>query len=246
MPTYRDMRPDVGRVLYPTYRMSPWKSAVFSVVSHDFPLADTVGTKHVRAQDRYLWSGFIPDIASIPAMNAELPHMGDSPQERPGYVWTPGDLTEEQEMSYNSLRKGRWSEPGREYLVTTVTDQRRSVFADLYCARAFIQELAALESESFCTWLAWVLMPDHFHGLLRLEHRADLSTVIRFLKARSVTRIRNHQHIPRKTWQPGFYDRALRKEDERLAIARYIVGNPLRAGLVRRIAEYPHWDCVWL
>jgi hypothetical protein len=29
-------------------------------------------------------------------------------------------------------------------------------------------------------------------------------------------------------------------------IARYIVGNPLQAGLVDRIGDYPHWDAVWL
>ena len=33
-------------------------------------------------------------------------------------------------------------------------------------------------------------------------------------------------------WQPGFYDRALRREDDRKAVARYILTNPLRAGLV--------------
>jgi putative transposase len=30
------------------------------------------------------------------------------------------------------------------------------------------------------------------------------------------------------------------------SIARYIVANPLRAGLVERLGDYPHWDAVWL
>jgi putative transposase len=47
-------------------------------------------------------------------------------------------------------------------------------------------------------------------------------------------------------WQPGYFDRALRKEDDRLAVARYLVANPLRAGIVQRIGDYPHWDSVWL
>ena len=47
-------------------------------------------------------------------------------------------------------------------------------------------------------------------------------------------------------WQPGFYDHALRGEEDRLAVARYIVANPLRAGLVRRLGDYPHWDSIWL
>jgi len=29
-------------------------------------------------------------------------------------------------------------------------------------------------------------------------------------------------------------------------IARYIVANPLRAGLVSRVGDYPLWDACWL
>jgi hypothetical protein len=25
-----------------------------------------------------------------------------------------------------------------------------------------------------------------------------------------------------------------------------VVGNPLRAGLVEQLGDYPYWDCVWL
>jgi putative transposase len=38
----------------------------------------------------------------------------------------------------------------------------------------------------------------------------------------------------------------VRKEDDLVGLARYLVANPLRAGLVQRIGEYPHWDAVWL
>ena len=30
------------------------------------------------------------------------------------------------------------------------------------------------------------------------------------------------------------------------ALSRYIVANPLRAGLVENIGEYSHWDAIWL
>jgi putative transposase len=30
------------------------------------------------------------------------------------------------------------------------------------------------------------------------------------------------------------------------AIARYVVANPLRAGLAGTIGDYPYWDAVWL
>lgn len=49
-----------------------------------------------------------------------------------------------------------------------------------------------------------------------------------------------------RVWQRGFHDRALRQEEDLIATARYVVANPLRAGLVDRIGDYPWWDAVWL
>jgi len=47
-------------------------------------------------------------------------------------------------------------------------------------------------------------------------------------------------------WQRGFHDHAVRREENLRALARYIIANPLRAGLTRSPAEYSFWDCVWL
>jgi hypothetical protein len=40
-------------------------------------------------------------------------------------------------------------------------------------------------------------------------------------------------------WQPGYWDRVLRDEDDVLEAVRYIVANPLRAGLVTDLTKYP-------
>ncbi|MBB5859537.1 hypothetical protein GGR69_001194 [Xanthomonas arboricola] len=29
-------------------------------------------------------------------------------------------------------------------------------------------------------------------------------------------------------------------------MARYLIANPLRAGLVARVGDYPFWDAIWL
>ena len=47
-------------------------------------------------------------------------------------------------------------------------------------------------------------------------------------------------------WQKGFHDRAVRQEDDLPAIARYVVANPVRAGLVTKTGTYPHWDAIWV
>ncbi len=149
-------------------------------------------------------------------------------------------------MSYNSLRTGRRSEPGRDYFITVVTRHRAKVFEDFCCARLLVREMRALAAFGQLQPQAWVIMPDHFHLLATLGDEMPLSDTIRLLKGRSARSVNQHINARHQLWQPGFYDHALRREEDRLAVARYIVANPLRAGLVGRLADYPHWDCTWL
>ena len=88
--------------------------------------------------------------------------------------------------------------------------------------------------------LAFVVMPDHLHWLLQLENDGSLSGVIRLYKAKVTLSLRQ------KIWQRGFHDHALRNDENLCDVARYVIANPLRAGLVKSIGEYPHWDAIWL
>jgi len=146
-------------------------------------------------------------------------------------------------MSYNDLRKGRFSQINQEYFITFNTKNRSPLFTDLNISQITINEILNLESGS--KWLAWVLMPDHFHGILLLKN-SDLSKVIKNCKARSAIKINKYLDRKGNVWQSGFYDRLIRREEDRVGIARYIVANPLRARLVKKISDYPYWDSVWL
>jgi len=138
------------------------------------------------------------------------------------------------------LRKGRVSEPGRIYLTTFVTHHRRPVFSDYAQGRRVVEELRSADREGLCRTWCFCIMPDHCHWLLTLEV-ASLSGVVGRVKARSAKRIGAGP-----LWQAGFHDHALRAEEDLLAVARYVVANPLRAGLVARLGDYPLWDAAWL
>ena len=145
----------------------------------------------------------------------------------------------------NRLGRGRFSEPGRLYLLTTVAHARKPLFQDLRTARLVISELRQTERLGACRSLAWVLMPDHLHWLVELR-AVTLSSLMRQFKSRSGTALCKAGVSPGPVWQRGFHDRALRQVDDVRKVARYIVANPLRAGLVAEIGDYPHWDAVWL
>lgn len=148
-------------------------------------------------------------------------------------------------MPYSDLRKGRYSESGREYFVTTVTHQRLPVFSDFFEARKLIQQLRIWQENYPVDIQAWVVMPDHIHLLLTLTGDMNLSELMKRFKGSSA-RTLSSEKTEGKLWQKGFYDHALRKEEDRKKVARYIVANPLRAGLVDKIGDYPYWDSVWL
>jgi len=125
------------------------------------------------------------------------------------------------------------------YHVIATTHARQSLFADLYAARTVIRVLDLEQRLGRAQTLAFVVMPDHLHWLMRLQ-TTDLSKVVRDVKAVSAHRLGG------KVWQAGFFDHAARHEEDVVAMARYIVANPLRAGLVQSLGDYPHWDSIWL
>lgn len=143
------------------------------------------------------------------------------------------------------LRIGRFSEDQRIYLLTATVEMQEPIFADFLLGRLLVAELRAAHVDGLVESLAWVVMPDHLHWLLVL-HRGSLSELMRRVKGRSARQINQLAERGGRLWQDGFHDHALRKEEDVLPVARYIVANPLRAGLVQRVGDYSLWDAVWL
>ena len=150
-------------------------------------------------------------------------------------------------MPWNNLLTGRYSQSNSEYFITFNTYNRKTIFDEFIIAKLFCQQIAKNENKHNCLWLTWVLMPDHFHGLLRLgENEATLAKVVGELKGSSAYWINKELKQKGKLWQPCFYDHALRNEENRTNIARYIVANPLRKKLVKNIRNYPFWNSIFL
>lgn len=143
------------------------------------------------------------------------------------------------------LRRGRYSQENRPYLITTVTHQRIPLFNDFDVARLLIHELQTTCSELSVESLAWVVMPDHLHWLFVLNHSL-VPEVVRRVKGKSAYRINLRRGYQGKLWQKGFHDHAIRRDEDLRAVARYIIANPLRAGLVDNVGDYPFWDAAWL
>lgn len=145
------------------------------------------------------------------------------------------------------LRKGRWSGARQAYLITTVTHRRARYFEDPACARAVIRAMRCAAEQGLAHTHTFVVMPDHMHWLMSLGGDIGLSATVARVKGESARRINAAlERTGYPVWQRGFHDHALRKDEDMREIARYVVTNPLRAGLVAHLGDYPWWDAEWL
>ncbi|MBC3348297.1 MULTISPECIES: transposase [Pseudomonas] len=143
------------------------------------------------------------------------------------------------------LRVGRYAESNRIYLLTANTFGREPIFRDFILGRLVVDQFRKAQDQGYADSLAWVVMPDHFHWLIEL-HKGSLSELMQRTKSLSTKAVNLRLGHRISLWQQGFHDRALRREEDLVVLARYVVANPLRAGLVKRFGDYPLWDAIWV
>lgn len=144
-----------------------------------------------------------------------------------------------------ALRRGRYSEPHRAYLLTFATQGRQPLFANATLADTASTALLDRRLWARSQLLAWVLMPDHWHGLMVLGPWQTLPDLVRGLKCNSSRLVRAATPAVAQVWAAAYHDRAVRRDEALVDAARYVVLNPVRAGLVQRARDYRYWGAVW-
>ena len=83
------------------------------------------------------------------------------------------------------------------------------------------------------------LHADHLH--LLVEGQAENADGRQFVaRAKQYSGFYYSKAFGGRLWQRFGYQRALRSDESTLSVARYILENPLRAGLVRNVRKYPY------
>ena len=118
----------------------------------------------------------------------------------------------------------------RSYFITFVTNARMVLSA---AARDIVlSTIVAGHLRSYDLYVA-VVMPDHVHFIATIYETTNIPQVMKFIKSVSARRIGG------PTWQDEYFDRIVRKKEDLLAKGEYILQNPVRAGLVENIEDYP-------
>lgn len=143
--------------------------------------------------------------------------------------------------------------------VTICIKEKKKLFGKIIGSHIVLNQFGIIVEECWqdlpnhypnCELDCYVIMPDHFHGIIIIDRcrdesvtrpkakNHDLSEIIRGFKTFSSKRI-NELLDQKETfhWQKSFYDRIIRSEKELFQIRKYILQNPLKWELDRGIPE---------
>jgi REP element-mobilizing transposase RayT len=138
-------------------------------------------------------------------------------------------------------RHARLEIPGGIYHVITRGIERRAIFCDDDDRREFLKRLSNGLTATGSKCYAWVLMPNHFHLLIRTG-KSSLSDLMRKLLTGYAMHF-NRCHRRSGYLYQNRYKSILCQEDEYLLeLVRYINLNPLRAKIVTDLSaleQYP-------
>lgn len=128
---------------------------------------------------------------------------------------------------------------GYGYSITINTSYRARLFVDATAVRTALACLQDAAAKYSARVFAYCFMPDHIHLLAQTPPGVDFTEFIRSFKQPSGFALK--MQLDRSPiWQPRYYDHALRSDEDLLVAARYIWGNPVRAGIVTLTEDYPY------
>ncbi|MEZ5944225.1 MAG: transposase [Planctomycetaceae bacterium] len=93
--------------------------------------------------------------------------------------------------------------------------------------------------EQFYSLAATVVMPDHAHLLLRPRPSLTLSRILKGIKGVSARMVNRARGKRGSLWQDESWDRIVRDVAEFEEKYQYIANNPVSAGLVKHLDDYP-------
>jgi len=131
----------------------------------------------------------------------------------------------------------------KTFLATFCVSNRQPSFEDARLAEIAKEVILGYRQREWYWLLAYAVMPDHIHILLRLrEQRRSLSRVIATIKAQIIYRTRARGLSIGFQW--GYHDWVLRSNQDPREFAKYVIANPVRARLARLPQDYPYSGIV--
>jgi len=157
----------------------------------------------------------------------------------------------------------RYFAPGQLQFITSRVYGRLNLFDSQRLRFLFVELLRQYRQEKGFLLIGWVLMPEHFHLLIKPEPVESTSGLMQELKKRTAQRtvslLTENQGYPwcrkmlsglrlpatvhsdsrYRVWERRFYPYGVYSEKKRLEKLNYMHNNPVKRGLVRSPQEWP-------
>jgi len=143
-------------------------------------------------------------------------------------------------MAYRTIRRLRGFDYAgiHRYFLTWCTHARERLFEDADVVESVVGQILRTASSEHFSILAYCVMPDHVHLIVEGgDERADLRRFVQH--AKQATGYAYRRRTSRRLWQRRYYERVIRDDEGTRAYVRYLLGNPVRAGLARVPRDYP-------
>src|SRR5437870_5380871 len=128
--------------------------------------------------------------------------------------------------------------PHAVYHVTARGNERKPIVRDNDDRERFVQTLAQMVDQYRVICHAWVLMDNHYHLLVETPS-SNLSQAIRHLNGVYTQGFNRRRHRVGHLFQGRFKAILVEKETYLLDLCRYVVLNPIRAGMVKHPKAWP-------
>ncbi len=128
----------------------------------------------------------------------------------------------------------------RSYFLTICSHARSAPFTDAKVVAGTRDDFVRAAETEQQEILVYCFMPDHLHLVVTgTSEISDLTRFVRLAKQRSGYHFSQTSRM--RLWQDSYFERALRNADVETRVIRYVIDNPIRAGLVTSPADYQHW-----
>ena len=142
------------------------------------------------------------------------------------------------------LKKEIYSNHNQIFSITICTKDRRPIFSKKLYAKTIIETFKKEHFGKYTTCFAYCLMSDHLH-LLVSPKNGNLIYFIGRWKSYTANLL-NKSGWEGPCWQRGFYDHALRKDEDIRTTTEYIVHNPVRKHIAQHWRKYPYSWHKWM
>jgi putative transposase len=152
-------------------------------------------------------------------------------------------LTGEDHMA----RSRRKTAPGCVHHVVNRGNRKKIVFHKPQDYRAFLGILREAVHRFGMRLIAFCLMRNHWHLVLWPDERVSISVFMHWLTSTHVRRYHAHYHLTGTghLYQARFHNDICLDARGVLSVIRYVEGNPVAAGIVRRAEDWK-WSSLWL